>query len=164
LDSYGLHLRDSQMDCMVVCKSDHSVWSFHRGSSLGCSCATSSLWRCPCRFSIGCSEFPSTAATEASYRKFVGSLVCDVGCWSLPSMWWSWLVPAGSLRVLGEWYGGGDRLPPSWWTHLSVAFPIDSYMFVCGLLCIKVITAVNLSPRAQKYMFRKNCATRKKYE
>jgi hypothetical protein len=43
LDGYGLHPRDSRMECMVVSKSLHRVASFHPVSSLGYYYATSSL-------------------------------------------------------------------------------------------------------------------------
>jgi hypothetical protein len=51
----------------------------------------------------------STSGIAASCGACAGSLVRDAGCCSLPRTaycWWPWLVPTGSLRVLGVWYRG----------------------------------------------------------
>jgi hypothetical protein len=47
LESYGLCSRNSHRERMEVSKSVHSAWHFHRGSFLGRSSTTSSIWKYP---------------------------------------------------------------------------------------------------------------------
>jgi hypothetical protein len=109
LDGYRLHPKESQINFMAVSESVHWAWSFRRGSSLGRPCTTGSLWRYPCNLLTACSASLCTVGIAASCGTRAGSLVCGGGCCSVPGTsyrWWSWLVPAGSLRGAGEWCRG----------------------------------------------------------
>jgi hypothetical protein len=86
LDSYGLRPRNSGMECVAVSESVHSVRSFHRESSLGCSCATSSICRYPYHVPTSCSASLSTDGIAVSCGTCVGSLVCGCGGCSLLEM------------------------------------------------------------------------------